>query len=709
MADDRAEKYAAWLVGNQGQKDTPEYQKVADAYKQLRAKNPAPIDPYANKSLDDIQSMYRSSKLVGGSDDVRARIADAYVNKEQQQGGYGLALDDVMRQVARGVPVVGGALDEISAGASSLMGGNYQESLDYQRARDRYRDVNNPTSSTLLQVAGGAVSGLGAARALGIGVNSTVPLATRALTGGAVGVPVGAADQFLRSEGDGRGVGALVGGAVGGVTGAAMPVVGQAVSSGAQRVADFLTSDAMLRRLGISRQAAEVLIRQLGTDLTPAGANRIAQGGPDAMLADAGPASSGLLDTALQRSGPGATAARDAIEQRATQANQQLRGVLDQTFGGPAVGVETRQTGIRQGSAAARQMGYQAAEDQPIDFSTQAGQQLALDIQRLQRSAPWAIEEANTEIAMRGEQPTLVRILDRATRALNSAAQRGERGGALRGNTPLGGASGALADDIRTSLRAAVPEYGLALDTAADPIRRVQATEFGATILNPNVTREQVVEQFARMAGGERRAALQGIRDQIDEIASNVKQMASDPNIDARQLRDVIAKLSSPAARAKVETAVGQNAARGFFGQIGRFARAAELRASVATNSRTYARQATDAQVKAQMEPGVIGLALEGEVPRAIKKAIQSLTGMTSERRIAAEDRLYGEIANALTTTRGQAAQQQLLRLMQAVRARSANRAAGVGYGTAAGGASVGAVAPLVGSASRPQNERQQQ
>jgi hypothetical protein len=250
-----------------------------------------------------------------------------------------------------------------------------------------------------------------------------------------------------------------------------------------------------------------------------------------------------------------------------------------------------------------------------------------------------------------------------------------------------------------------VPEYGVALDTAADPIRRVQATEFGATILNPKVTRERVAEELRGMTGPERRAAMNGIRDQIDEVVANVKGMASDPNIDARQLREVLKSLSSPAARQKVETLVGRDAAGRFFQQIGQFGRAAELRASVATNSRTFGRSAVDAQVKAQTEPGVIGMALEGNVPGAIKKVIQTFTRMTPERRLAAEDRIYGEIANALTTVRGTAAQTSLNRLRAAIQASSGNYAGARAIGATAGRGTAGAGAAGFVGAQQPSRD----
>lgn len=704
MADPRLDAYANWLVQNQDKQGTPEFETVATAYKGLRgngqAAPAAQADPYAGKSTDDILKSYHAARMAGADDKTLARIADAYVSAEHNNastiGKIGLAADEVARQLANGVPIIGGALDEGSAYLNTLGGGDYQENLDYQRARDRWAQRAAPVTTAALNVAGGVASGVAAAPLLGAGAgSSSVPLALKVAGGAAAGVPIGAADAFLRAEGDQRGTAAAIGGATGGLLGAAVPLAGAGFSAGARRVFDYLSSDQAIRKLGISRQAADILIRQLQTDLTPQGAGRIAAAGPDAMVADAGPAASNLLDTALQRSGPSSTAARDAIESRVTNANQQLRGTLDQTLGAP-VGVETRQAGIRQSTAGARQQAYDAAYDQPIDFNTPAGQQLAADIRRLQEYAPWAIDEAKTEIGLRGEKPTLVRILDRATRALNTAAFRDVRGGALRGNTPIGDASGGLSNDIRASLREAVPEYATALDTAADPISRVQATEFGATILNPNVTREQVAQQLAGMGGGERRAVMQGLRDQIDEVMANVKQVASDPNSDAGQLRETLKKVSSQAARAKIEAVLGQNASRAFYGQVGRFARAMELRASVTTNSRTFGRQSVDQQVKQQLEPGILGSLLEGSPVQAGKKIIQRLTGVSPERRLQLQDQIYGEIARALTTVRGQDAQRYLTVLRRALETQAPNTAGSTAVGRLGQAATAGAVPATV-------------
>jgi len=677
-------------------------------------------DPYASQSLDQLKAAYRGQ---GGDKDA---IMDAYVKKEAQQGGFLNALDTFGRQAAKGVPVIGAALDEITAGVNSVLpeslgGAPYDETLAYQRARDRNFETQHPTASTVTQLAGGIGGTIAGARALGVGYgvgSQATPLMQRAITGAITTAPVVGADAFLRGEGglENRATQGAVGAAIGLPLGAAAPVVAQGLSSGVQRLANFLTSDQALRQLGISRNAANVLLRQLGTDdtLTATGAARIREAGPNAMVADAGPAARNLLDTALERSGPGSTAAREAVEQRATQANQQLRGTLDQTMGAP-VGVETRQAGIRAGTAPARQQAYDAAYNQPIDYSAPAGRQIEGLLGRVPQEA---VNHANRLMRAEGQASRQfmvrqnpdgtvtfdvmpdVRQLDYMTRALNEVAQGAEGQGAMRGTTAAGRIYGDLSRQLRQNLRQSVPEYGTALDTAADPIRRIQATEFGATILDKGVTREQVAREIAGMSAAERRAAISGMRDQIDEVAANVKAMASDPNIDARQLREVLGSLTSQASGDKIAAVLGPSATRQFMGRVRESMRAMELRASVARNSRTFGRTATNEQVKAQLDPGVIGTALEGRPIDAARKFFQGLTGLTPERRLALEDQLYGEISNALTGVRGRAAEQYLRQLERALRAQSANTRTGRAVGTLGADAYLGAtINPASGAA----------
>jgi hypothetical protein len=680
-------------------------------------------DPFQGKGLDELKQMYRSAGP--GSALAPRSIMDAYVNKEADEGGFGYALDDVGRQLAKGVPVVGGALDEINAGTNALMGGNYDETLEYNRARDRLREKLNPESSAAVQLAGGIAGTAAGARYLPMGVGDVArPLLQRSAIGAAAGVPVGAADFFARGEGgfNERAMDAGLGGLVGGSLGAIAPGVGALVSPVVRNLMNLLSSDAALSRLGISRSAANVLLRQLSTDdtLSGAGAARIAEGGPDAMLADAGPAATNLLDTALERSGPGSTAARQRIEQRAAGANTNLTAEMDQTLGAP-VGVDARQEAIRRGSSAQRSSEYNAAYDAPIDYASPEGQQLEAMLERVD---PRALEYANSLMrkeglasrqirftvnadgTVRAQRMPDVRQWDYITQSLQEAAYGTETRGALGGLTRAGRVDRNTAQEARGLLRQLVPEYGQALNTASDVIGRIEGLEVGEGLLSTKVTRDALARDLRGMSAGERQSVRAGLRDELEEIAANVSRMASDPNIEARELRETLQKLTSRAARDKISLVVGDpQRANALYSQIGRAMRALELRASVARNSRTFGRKATDEQVKAQLEPGIVGLAMQGEVPRAAKKLIQKLSGMTPERQLALEDRLYGEISDALTRVRGTAAERYLQQLQRALAARTSSRTRGYAAGERAGRAVVGgapAIADYTGNRRNP-------
>jgi hypothetical protein len=96
--------------------------KAMKAYTQS-AKPAAPS--YAKMDLAGIQAEYQRARKAGADDKTLASIADAYVQKEQAERSTGLtgvvnAADNFVRDFARGVPIVGGALDEVNAGVSAL-------------------------------------------------------------------------------------------------------------------------------------------------------------------------------------------------------------------------------------------------------------------------------------------------------------------------------------------------------------------------------------------------------------------------------------------------------------------------------------------------------------------------------------------------------------------------------------------------------------
>lgn len=432
--------------------------------------------------------------------------------------------------------------------------------------------------------------------------------------------------------------------------------------------------------VGYSRPATEAVVRGLIADgaLGPDGMSMLRMSGDGAMLADAGPATSGILDTVIQRSGPGATFARQAVDERAAQAGPTVAKALDEALGVPQ-GVMTAETGIRRGSAGARDATYTAAYAQPIDYSSEAG----MAIEGLTKRVPKGVVDlANRMMQLEGEQSAQilakvaddgtvtflrqpdVRQLDYITRALNMAAKSGEGQGALGGQTDIGRLFGNLARDIRDQVRTAAPEYDTALRTAADPIRQREALRYGEGLLSSSVARDEAREALSAMTGPELKAARQGLRSYVDETLANVRAAISDPNIDARQARKALQDLSSPAAREKVRMILGDNAtANRLFAELLKAQRALELKASTATNSRTYGRLATEAAVDDQIKGGIVNSALRGEPVNAAKAFIQGITGRTPQNERAMSDAVYEEIANMLTGPRGAEAM-DMLRLL---------------------------------------------
>lgn len=670
------------------------------------ARSRAVGDTRATMRPQDIEAAYDVAQQRGDRPEQQA-MSRAYVQRERADSPTTMAIGDRVRAFARGVPVLGGIADEVNAGLNSVMPGqNYEKALDYQRARDTVFDEANPGQSMALQLGGGLASGIGIAGAVGPALAATpraIALGT-GLTGGAI---LGGIDGFTRGEGlDDRVGKAVIGGTVGGLFGLGAPIAGKAIDKVTNRVVDALLRRDSLNGLGLSRPSAEVLMRTMQNDgtLGARGVANIRSAGPDAMLVDAGPNSAAVLDTAIQRGGPGVVAARDAIEGRVTNASANVGQAMDASLGQP-VGVATADRAIRQGSAPARGNAYDAAYAQPIDYARPEAREIENFLSRLPASV---VEKANTLMRLEGEQSQQimarigqdgsvtyqtmpdVRQLDYITRAMRDISRNGDGKGILGGNTQEGRAYGNLARRIRDNLRTLVPGYGQALDTAAEPIAQRQALELGSQLLSPGLARDEAAQQIAGMGRAELDQVRQGVRSKIDETLANVKRTMTDPNVDARQAVRAIKDLSSDAAREKIRMVVGDDAANQLFGRIDEAARAFDLRAAVAQNSKTFARQATKEGVDQATEPGAVGLLLEGSPVKATRSVVQALLGTGPQARLAKQDRIYSEVVQALTGPRGADAENFARSLQDVYRRQGQGQQLGRGLSILATGAGAG-------------------
>lgn len=610
-------------------------------------------------------------QMSGNQSSGAGRQVDDYYSSGIFSGEY-----NPLGAVARSLDAATtGAGDALTLGwgdeAAGLMG------MDTQAIRGRQNELreNNPIASTVGAVGGGlALAGpLGSvgpsAMAAGQG------LGIRALAGGLEGALLGGTYGAGAADEESRLMGAAQGGTIGGILGGAFPLVAAGAGKAYEAFRNSRNAGPIAQQAGISPDTARALSGILDADgaLGPQGQASMARAGQERMLVDAGPTAQGVLDTTIQRGGPGARVAREAIDGRVGRDSSSLTSALDNALGQPQ-GVATTREGIRTSSSAARKSAYDAAYAQPINYADPKALQIEGLIKgrvpgsaisranQLMRAEGHESEQILARIADDGsvafERLPDVRQLDYITRALNDLAEAGEGAGAMGGQNALGRAYQNLSRDIRDDLRSLVPEYGNALETAADPIRRSKAVELGSKLLTRNVPRDEAATALRGMTGPEKQAVAQGIRSQIDEAMANVQRTATDPNIDARAALDALKRLSSPANRQKTSLVIGDQAASSLFDEIDRVAQSFELRAAVTANSRTFGRTAIGERVKNMAgADGPLRTAMRGEPVSATKRIVQALTGETPAKQAGREDQLYLELARLLTR-RGGAGQQ---------------------------------------------------
>jgi hypothetical protein len=203
-------------------------------------------------------------KLSGKDRDAALKEwAKTYVAKERKDGGVLQTVDDTVRAAARGT-FVGPWLDEITATTGDVankvtggfVGAPYDETLAYQRERDRAFDAENPVASTAVQLAGGLAGGGAALKTGGTILDKGVKLAAGGplaawqpgkslpkktvqgtVTGGLYGANAGAgnAEDGQRLEG------AETGAKIGATLGTVAPAVIQGAGSAISRVGDAIS------------------------------------------------------------------------------------------------------------------------------------------------------------------------------------------------------------------------------------------------------------------------------------------------------------------------------------------------------------------------------------------------------------------------------------------------------------------------------------
>ena len=598
-----------------------------------------------------------------------------------------------------GVPFVGSFIDEA---LGSVLGEDARTGI---RAQSAAMERQRPGQSLAANLAGGLLSGAAAATAIPAGALPaaaarlrTIPGAVAGgLLGAAGGATEGAVSGFGRgtdpaTRGQQAGQGAGFGAAAGGVLGAAAPLAAKAVGN---VVGLFRRTDvkSIAQDLGISQNAAKVIKNtfEQGGDLPLARAN-LARAGQEGMLADAGEAAQALLDATAASGGPASQVARGAIDARAGRTAAALDQTLDAVLGKTPVGPQTAIADIARRSAAPRAEAFEQAFDNVIDYASDQGQRVNSALSRISpKVLNDAIDEANEQLIASGlnasairarindagevvlSDPPSVRQLHEIKVALGGLAEdaKGEFGRATTKSMRFSG----LARDLRAAIGKAAPDYNRAVQLGGDKIAEQNAFELGASLLRPGTEVEDVLLTLGKEPSlAQLEAARSGMRGAINKALGDVRAIASDPNMDARQLRQALQLLSSDNAKAKARQLLGAEADT-LFGQIAEAEQSLLVRSAMARNSATTARLSIKETVGDITAPGLIGEALAGEPINATKRMVQAVTGQTSEFTAGQRQQVFQDLAKALTEKRGPEARAALESLSRAMSGQSITEA----------------------------------
>ena len=581
-----------------------------------------------------------------------------------------------VNEFVRGAPFVGSYADEAVGAIAGPEAATAMRSLSGAMQREK------PGQTLGLNLAGGITGTLPAILAAPGAIPSVLGqgpmyqqiargLAAGSLSGGVEGLFYGAgegtnAESRMQEAVRGADFGTTFGGLLGGAT--------PPIAKGIQNIAGLvMRSDIGLiaKTLNISTDAAKVIKNTFasGGDIQQATQN-LQRAGSEAMLADAGQAAQALVDAAAASGGSAGQITNRAISERMTRTGENLDQSLTTMLGQPPLGPQTAVREIAGRTKDAREAAYKLAYGKPVPYGAPEGQAIDAVLSRISpdvKSA--AIKEANEEMLSNGlaNEQIMARIadngdvtftnppnviqLDYLKRALDAKSQASL--GELGKQTPASRRYARLASELKDATVNAVPEFGSALKIGGDKIAEENAFKLGRDMLSNRTEVEDVMMELGQTpSSAQLEAARLGLRSSFDKMLGDVKALPSDPNLDARQVLEAVKNMSSENSRKKARALMGPDA-DAMFAQFDEAMQSATVRAALARNSATASRVAQKETIDQLTQPGVAGQAAQGEVVNTTKALIQAVTGQTSEYSAARRQKIYTDIARALTQKRG--------------------------------------------------------
>ncbi len=601
-----------------------------------------------------------------------------------------------------------GAGDEAQAamsGLGSVIGGGefgpaydkrLRESRDYlDEARDR-----TGWGGTAAEIGGSiipAVTTMGAS-----GASAIAPPLARVISGLGTGAASGAAYGFAEGEGgfEPRVRSAAIPAAVGGALGASGPILGAGIGKRMEAKARKRAAKAG----DVPRDTVDILQNVFDVD-TNFGSKPIEV--PDhGMWADVGPGSRAMMGRVMEDTGgrvddiatttrrdakvadffrPKETltesAIRERIAERTSQASDDLRQAMDDTLGVP-MGQKSTETALRETNKPAMKAAYDRAYNSPIDYASEAGQDLETFL--MTRIRPEAWKRAKQLMAEEGveskqliarelpdgsfkiERMPDVREIDYLKRALDDIVSReNAAGGKLGGTTAMGRAVGNTVRELLALTDEVAPAYGQARQVASVPIRQREALNTGYEfIAKQGRSADELADTIKNMRPEDREFLRQGARNALDELMAGARDslvpvpsvtgFVSRQAIGDTEGQAIVKRLTARSMRDRLTVILGEREADKLFKEVDSAISAFELEGSTLFNVRKHAGKLLD-KATGEDPSDILGQIMRGKPVAATGEAVGRTLGRGMADDLIRADRTKAGLAEVLTRPADQA------------------------------------------------------
>jgi len=277
-------------------------------------------------SISELEAALVNADAAGDVDAAKTLAGEitrmrAMPTPSGDDGVGNLSVNNVARAAATGVPIIGGALNQMNAATNAalapllnplfseknqLKGETFAErraeSLRQQESNDAAFAAKNPVIDTTAQIAGGIAGTIPAVMAAPAAFGAgTAGMGARSIASMISGGLIGGADSAVRSGGD---LGSTAtGGLVGGVTGVASPVMAAGAGKGVSYLADKIMGGSKPTGAisGLPKPAVKYALDAV--DSAPTMQADLDRLGPLATLADVSPEWMGVARGAASRPG----------------------------------------------------------------------------------------------------------------------------------------------------------------------------------------------------------------------------------------------------------------------------------------------------------------------------------------------------------------------------------------------------------------------